>query len=55
MFKHLRALFKTRHTLPAHVHFHLDEAGHEVLCDETACRPTHDSPLLAGLTGHSIR
>ncbi len=25
--------------LPAHVHFHIDEAGNRVLCDESMCRP----------------
>jgi len=25
--------------LPAHLHFHLDDAGNEVICDESRCRP----------------
>lgn len=25
--------------LPAHLHFHLDEAGNKVACDESICRP----------------
>jgi hypothetical protein len=28
-----------REPLPAHVHFHVDESGARVLCDESACRP----------------
>jgi hypothetical protein len=26
--------------LPAHLHFHIDDAGNRVICDESACRPT---------------
>ncbi len=26
--------------LPPHIHFHLDDQGHEVWCDETVCRPS---------------
>jgi hypothetical protein len=25
--------------LPPHVHFHIDEDGNRVLCDESVCRP----------------
>lgn len=25
--------------LPAHLHVHFDDAGNEVLCDESICRP----------------
>jgi hypothetical protein len=25
--------------LPAHLHFHIDESGNRVLCDESICRP----------------
>ncbi len=28
-----------REPLPAHVHFHLDDHGNEVWCDESTCRP----------------
>ncbi len=29
-----------REPLPPHVHFHLDEHGNQVFCDESACRPS---------------
>jgi hypothetical protein len=29
-----------REPLPAHVHFHLDDHGNRVFCDEAACRPS---------------
>jgi len=34
--------------LPTHVHFHVDDRGNEVWCDESACRPVHRplSPFL---------
>jgi len=25
--------------LPAHLHFHLDDRGNKVICDESVCRP----------------
>jgi len=33
-----------REPLPAHVHFHLDDNGNEVWCDESACRPARRPP-----------
>jgi hypothetical protein len=39
MFRHLRALLNTREPLPLHVHYHLDDYGREVFCDELRCRP----------------
>jgi len=37
-----------REPLPPHVHFHLDDHGNQVWCDESACGPTRHltSPLL---------
>lgn len=28
-----------REPLPPHIHFHVDDHGNEVWCDESACRP----------------
>lgn len=39
MLRHLKALLRTRPPLPANVHYHLDDDGREVLCDESRCRP----------------
>ncbi len=25
--------------LPSHLHFHIDDRGNQVICDESACRP----------------
>jgi hypothetical protein len=30
-----------REPLPANVHFHLDEEGRQLWCDESMCHPTH--------------
>jgi hypothetical protein len=36
-----------REPLPAHVHFHVDDHGERVWCDESVCRPTrYPNPLL---------
>jgi hypothetical protein len=35
LFKNLLA----REPLPPYVHFHLDDDGRQVWCDESACRP----------------
>jgi len=39
MLRQLRALFRTESPLPAHLHYHLDDNGHEFICDESRCRP----------------
>ena len=39
MFRMLKNLLP-RETLPAHIHFHLDDDGNQVWCDASACRPT---------------
>jgi hypothetical protein len=31
-------------SLPPNIHFHLDERGNEVLCDESVCRPARRAP-----------
>lgn len=36
LFKNLLA----RESLPPYVHFHHDDHGNQVWCDESACRPT---------------
>lgn len=37
----------SREPLPPHVHFHFDDHGNEVWCDESACGPRHrPNPLL---------
>lgn len=50
MLRQLRALLHSKSPLPAYVHFHLDDEGHEVLCDESRCRPgrldAHALPFL---------
>ncbi len=51
MIKYLKALFERRPALPSHLHVHLDEAGREILCDESTCRPKYESPLFAGPHG----
>lgn len=30
--------------LPPHVHFHMDDHGNQVWCDESACSPTRPLP-----------
>lgn len=36
-----------REPLPSYVHFHVDDRGNEVFCDESACRPRRANvPLL---------
>jgi hypothetical protein len=30
-----------REPLPFHIHFHVDNDGNEVWCDESVCRPRH--------------
>ncbi|HEV7771692.1 MAG TPA: hypothetical protein VGO48_00235 [Conexibacter sp.] len=35
-----------RESTPAHVHFHLDNDGNKVWCDESVCRPTHRTATL---------
>lgn len=44
MLRQLRALFHTESPLPAHLHYHLDDEGREVLCDESRCRPVTRDP-----------
>lgn len=34
------------HPLPPHLHVHFDDAGNEVLCDESICRPPQPQPYL---------
>ena len=55
MIKLLRALFEPRPPLPPYAHFHIDDDGHRVFCDESACRPAQDPPLLAGLLVPPVR
>lgn len=39
--------FLPREPLPPHVHFHIDDHGNEVWCDESVCRPSRrPEPLL---------
>ncbi|HXE45066.1 MAG TPA: hypothetical protein VN635_07700 [Conexibacter sp.] len=40
MLRKLRALLRTESPLPAYVHYHLDDEGREILCDESRCRPS---------------
>lgn len=40
MIQLLKRLLPPLEALPPNAHFHLDEQGNEVLCDEYACRPT---------------
>lgn len=47
MLHQLRALFHFESPLPAYLHYHLDDEGREVLCDETRCRPKPEQPLLS--------
>ena len=44
MLRQLRALFHFESPLPAHFHYHLDEEGRDVLCDESGCRPVMRDP-----------
>lgn len=44
MLRQLRALLHAS-PLPPYVHFHVDDEGREVLCDETRCRPKPEQPL----------
>lgn len=46
MFRQLRALFHRESPLPAHIHYHLDDGGRQVLCDESRCRPSRPDPYL---------
>jgi len=32
--------------LPSHLHFHIDDRGNKVICDESVCRPQQRRPLL---------
>ncbi len=36
----------TREPLPPHVHFHLDDHGRQVWCDESVCHPTRHAGAL---------
>ena len=38
MFKLIKRLLPDE-PLPAHLHFHLDDRGNKVICDESLCRP----------------
>jgi hypothetical protein len=40
MIRLLKSLLR-REPLSPHVHFHLDDHGNQVWCDESACRPAH--------------
>lgn len=31
--------FLPREPLPPHIHFHVDQDGNEVFCDDSVCRP----------------
>jgi len=31
--------------LPSHLHVHFDDAGNEVVCDESICRPAQPRPF----------
>ena len=46
MLRQPRALFHSASPLPDHLHYHLDDEGREVLCDESRCRPEPRQPLL---------
>jgi hypothetical protein len=35
-----------REQLPPHVHFHLDDDGRQVWCDESMCHPTRRTEAL---------
>ena len=39
MLHQLRALLRAKSPLPAHLHYHLDDEGRQMLCDEWRCRP----------------
>lgn len=39
MLRQLRALFQIEPPLPTHLHYHVDDEGREILCDESRCRP----------------
>jgi hypothetical protein len=43
---HLLKNLILREPLPAHIHFHVDEHGNDVWCDESVCRPAHRRQLL---------
>jgi len=32
--------------LPAHLHFHIDDHGNKVVCDESVCRPARPAAPL---------
>jgi hypothetical protein len=56
MLKFLKPLFDRRDALPPHVHFHTDETGQRVFCDESICRPAYEPPALGhALFGHPVR
>jgi hypothetical protein len=38
MFQLLKRILP-REPLPPHIHFHFDQHGNEVWCDESVCRP----------------
>jgi len=41
---------------PPHVHLHIDDSGHNFLCDGSACRPANDPPVLnRALLGYPVR
>jgi hypothetical protein len=43
---HLLKSLLTREPHSAHIHFHRDDHGNHVWCDESACRPTRrPSPM----------
>jgi hypothetical protein len=44
MLHQLRALFRAESPLPAHLHYHLDDEGRKVLCDESRCQPLMRDP-----------
>ncbi len=49
MFRQLRALLRMEGPNSALIHYHLDDDGHRVVCDESRCRPkpaTHPLYLL---------
>lgn len=49
MLRQLRALIQRESPLPAHLHYHLDDHGRKMLCDESSCRPTRPAPLASDL------
>lgn len=45
MFHQLRALIRSPHPSSSTVHYHLDDHGRKVFCDESRCRPRPE-PIL---------